>query len=75
MTDKEWKELCEWTKSLHYRKVHVSNKVFDGGCILIKDSFVKLMISNTGALFSKTYEKIADNRSSTQIKAIIENLL
>lgn len=75
MTDKEWKELCEWVKSLNCRKVCISNKVFDDGCILVKNIFVRLMISSTGALFSKTYDRIADNRTPAQIKAIIENLL
>lgn len=75
MTDKEWKELCDWAKSLHCRKVRVSNKVFDSGCILVKDTFERLMISSTGALFSKTYDRIAENCTPAQIKAIITNLL
>lgn len=67
--------MREWAKSLHNRKVRVSNKAFVDGSIIVKDVLERLMIHKTGTLFSKSWEKIAYNRTSQQIKAITENLL
>lgn len=68
MTDKEWKELCEWAESLKNDKVEViENIVIDSGseCLIFDKS------GNIHCLF----DTVAYNRTPAQIKSIIENLL
>lgn len=82
MTDKEWKELCEWAKN-HSDKICLMG--VDGVCHQIGLYFneseniefnrygdVRIKISNTNIF---TSIDIVENRTPQQIKAIIENLL
>lgn len=83
MTDKEFKELCEWAERLDYDRIEVEhNKVLDERTIYIQsvsDSYlygrrVGLEINQDGSIYNgRVY--IAENRTPAQIKAIIENLL
>ena len=70
MTDKEWKELCKWVKSLKNRNVYVIKNewisvgnCFEGNLGFFKDG----MIYGEGV--------IAENRTAKQMKEIIKNLL
>lgn len=68
MTDKEWKELCDWAESLKNDKIEVIvNIVIDTGT-------EGLIITQSGDIRTLT-DDIAYNRTAKQIKAIIENLL
>lgn len=83
MTDKEWKELCDWAERLDYERIEVEhNEVLDEKTIYIKsvdESYlygrrVGLEINQDGSIYNgRVY--IVENRTPEQIKTIIENLL
>lgn len=76
MTDKEWKELCEWAKSLNNEDVYVhTNKELSikewisvGGYPAENLGFFK-----NGLILGENI--ISENRTPAQMKSIIENLL
>lgn len=81
MTDKEWKELCDWVKSLNSDKVCLDTYDIDEDVF----SFIKVRTDDFGCE-GIDIEKdgritfcyggfIAKNRTAKQIKAIITNLL
>ena len=84
MTDKEWKELCDWAEKLDYDRIEVEyNKILDERTIYIKsvdESYlyghnkVGLVINQDGSI-SNGRVYIAENRTAKQIKAIIKNLV
>lgn len=73
MTDKEWKELCEWAKNLHRDFIVVdSNNQY----IAIGEIYgIEFYITDDGNIRGSWGEIMSCYRSSKQIKAIIENLL
>ena len=82
MTDKEWKELCEWVKNLKNDKVYVckrtENDIVKYMYITIVDAYTEpIDIYSEGEIyFANGYDcVIARNRTAKQIKAIIKNLL
>ena len=68
MTDKEWKELCEWAKN-RSNKLTVSDDY-----ITFSDDYGELVFDKFGSIFSGS-SIITFCRTAKQIKAIIENLL
>lgn len=78
MTDKEFKELCEWAKTLNNENVYVakyeknSDKtewISVGNCW-----FESLKFYKDGKIYGEE-DIISENRTAKQMKAIIENLL
>lgn len=69
MTDKEWKELCEWAEENHSNKLTVSGKY-----IKFCDDYDELVFDKAGTIFAGI-SIITFRRTPEQIKAIIENLL
>lgn len=63
MTNIEWKELCEWAKSIDDNALITDSYVEIGNLYYYKD----------GIIYSEGI--IARNRSPEKIKSIIENLL
>ncbi len=77
MTDKEWKELCEWA---HNYSDKIFLDVVSGVCYGIEINHLKF--NKYGEFNAEIYNYnmyvnviIAKNLTSQQIKAIIENLL
>lgn len=68
MTDKEWKELCDWAESLKNDKIEVIVN------IIVDTGTEGLIITQSGDIRTLT-DDIAYNRTPEQIKVIIENLL
>ena len=82
MTDKEWKKLCDWVKSLKNDRVYIckrtENDIVKYMYITIGDAYTEsLDIYQDGSIyFANGYDcVIVRNRSYKQIKAIITNLL
>jgi hypothetical protein len=83
MTDKEWKELCEWAEKLGSKRIVVGYNEFVGeksiyiysvGVNFFCSDKIGLVIQQDGSISNgRTY--IAKNRTPQQIKSIIENLL
>lgn len=77
MTEKEWKELCEWVKT-----VSDEVRILNFGEIQINIRNLTYTIFQKGVL-AIVYDKeptylellLANNRSDKQIKAIIKNLI
>lgn len=77
MTDKEWKELCEWAKNLQNKKVTVSKftyEPFEEHITLDLPRAEILIFYKSGEILGAE-DYIAYNRTPEQIKAIITNLL
>jgi hypothetical protein len=75
MTDKEWKELCDWAKSLvkNFNKNYViALDVYENYFILRKHRGI-IEIHCKGLIDIGCWK--SENRTAKQIKAIIENLL
>ena len=69
MTDKEWKELCEWIETIDCYKV-VGFGFYDlGKYTIYKSGRISVNINKNREL------ELANKRTPAQIKAIIENLL
>ena len=65
MTDKEWKELCKWVKN-----------EYDFECLDDCFCFRGLCFEKDGTISLVYYQDfIVGNRTPSQIRAIIENLL
>lgn len=87
MTDKEWKELCEWVRQYKFRTQLLydepSINIFDNtiSIKICKNSFLNLCINSRGKIFflnslMQTVESAFPREyRPEQIKAIIENLL
>ncbi len=82
MTDKEWKELCDWVKSLNTKHCFIDNSdeevilvgVGDNSPYIFGGGYLE--ITKNGEVIEYDCEiVIAENRTQTQMKAIIENLL
>ena len=82
MTDKEWKELCDWAKQQKYEVKEFD--INDGYNIeeehlLVEDNYInfrELTFEKDGTIFMNYYQDvICENRTYEQIKAIITNLL
>ncbi len=83
MTDKEFKELCEWAIKNYSDKVRLKGAlgVYYGMDIYINNQVI-MQVDEYGKLNIYTYNenasveiRIVGNRTSAQIKSIIENLL
>lgn len=73
MTDKEWKELCEWAISLNKKDVYITKRnaiewISVGNCFEETLGFFK-----DGMVIGESI--ISRNRTAKQIKSIIENLI
>lgn len=79
MTDKEFKELCEWAKKNYPKNIMTDNyyyidMILSNHNILEFNKLGRIDIQkNIGDLAIKFI--LEDNRTPAQIKAIIENLL
>lgn len=75
MTDKEWKELCEWVREKELKNLMVS-PLFIGDCIelYIEETNTTIIFYKNG-IFSVDGRVIKNNLKQTEIKAIITNLL
>lgn len=73
MTDKEWKELCDWAKQYDYGAFKTEIIIKFQGVIIgfFKDGMVAIEHCD----INPVYQVIAYNRTAEQIKAIITNLL
>ena len=71
MTDKEWKELIEWVKSLKENYV-IALDVYENYFVLRKHRGI-VDIHRKGLIDFGCWK--SENRTYKQIKAIIENLL
>lgn len=69
MTEKEWKELCDWVKEKYSNKLTVSDNY-----ITFSDDYGELVFDKAGSIFADS-SIITFCRTPTQIKAIITNLL
>ena len=73
MTDKEWKELCEWAKNLHRDFIVVDS---DNQYIAIGETYgIEFYITDDGNIRGSWGEIMSCNRTAKQIKVIITNLL
>lgn len=79
MTDKEWKELCDWADNNKFQVLHIGDR---SNIYVEIDNNRRFVIYNSGAIFMefKYIDTSMDifitrNRTVKQIKAIIENLL
>ena len=75
MTDKEWKELCEWAREKELKYLMVS-PLFIGDCIelYIEETNTTIIFYKNG-MVSVDGRVIKNNLKQTEIKSIIENLL
>jgi len=69
MTDKEWKELCEWVKGKYSNKLTVSDNY-----ITFSDDYGELVFDKFGNILTND-SIITFRRTPAQMKSIIENLL
>ena len=75
MTDKEWKDLCKWAKSLD-RKELTLTPLFIGNCIELYIEETKIFLTfYASGMFCADGKTIVKNLKAEQIKAIITNLL
>jgi len=71
MTDKEWKELCEWAKTL-VKSYVITLDVYEDYFVLRKHRGI-VDIHRKGLIDFGCWK--SENRTPAQMKAIIENLL
>lgn len=76
MTDKEWKELCEWAKDLQNKKVTVSEFTYEPfeEHITLNPRGETLIFYKSGEILGAE-DYIAYHRTAKQMKEIITNLL
>lgn len=72
MTDKEWKELCEWVKSLN-NNFYIT--VLSNGNIRFYGMDMNLEFDKDGCIATQKGDILVVSRTAKQIKSIIENLL
>ena len=75
MTDKEFKELCDWVREKELKYLMVS-PLFIGDCIelYIKETNTTITFYKNG-MISVDGKGIKNNLKQVEIKSIIENLL
>lgn len=76
MTDKEWKKLCNWVKSLNSKHCFIDK--FNGKEEILVGIYGGdyLEITKNGEVIEFDYGSlVAENRTAKQVKSIIENLL
>lgn len=75
MTDKEWKELCEWVREKELKYLMVS-PLFIGDCIelYIEETYTTITFYKNG-MVSVDGKVIKNNLKQAEIKSIIESLL
>lgn len=82
MTDKEWKEICDWVKSLNSKLCFIDNSdeevilagVGDNSPYIFGGGYLE--ITKNGEVIAYDSEiLIVENRTQKQIKAIIKNLV
>lgn len=76
MTNKEWKELCNWVKSLNTKHCFIDE--FNEEEVILAGIYGGdyLEITKNGEIIEFDYGSlIAENRTQKQIKAIIKNLV
>lgn len=74
MTDKEWKELCNWAESLKNNRIKIIDYNYNKRFISFCGPSVKLRFYKGGYIYT-AIGCLRRNRTSQQIKTIIENLL
>lgn len=74
MTDKEFKELCEWAKSLKNNRIKIIDYNYNKRFISFRGPSVKLRFYKGGYIYT-TIGCLRRNRTPEQMKAIITNLL
>ena len=72
MTDKEWKELCEWVKSLNDNS-HIT--ILPNKNIRFYGMKMNLEFDKDGCIATQEGYLLVVRRTPQQIKSIIENLL
>ncbi len=82
MTDKEWKEICDWVKSLNSKLCFIDNSDEEVILVGVGDDSPHIFgggyleITKNGEVIEYDCEiLIVKNRSQKQIKAIIKNLI
>ena len=76
MTDKEWKELCDWVKSLNTKHCFIDKFNEEERILAGIYGGDYLEITKDGDIIEFDYGSlVAENRTQKQIKAIIKNLV